>query len=108
MLRAPFVSFWQRQKGLRQVVYFGPSPHCAQWGWLLLILRIREKLYGLWALFQRFSSTLVPSLEIFSETITTCGGFAETCLTTEAYDFLGISDIFLAEIASGKLAEFAL
>ena len=31
--------------------------------------------------------------DILSETLTTCGGVAENCLTAEAYDFLGLSGI---------------
>ena len=32
--------------------------------------------------------------DILSETLTTCGGFAENCLTIEAYEFFGLSCIF--------------
>ena len=94
MLRAPFVSFWQSQGEIRQAVYFGPSPHCAQWGAPADPKDSGEILWTLGsfsAFFVNFGAKLGDS---FSETLTTCGGFAENCLTTEAYDFLGLFGIF--------------
>ena len=56
-------------------------------------------------LFSAFSVNFGAKLgDILSETLTTCGGFAENCLTAEAYDFLRLSGIFFSRNCEWKIS----